>query len=148
MRKTIYNYPRYQVSDKGYVRNKLTGRILKPGDARGYKFVVLTNGDKGHAIYVHKLVAEAFLGHCPEGKEIDHDDDDKSNNKLCNLQYITHVQNVRKNKRSQLNMKYVDAIRKCYTSGWFSLSLLADWFEVDICTISDVIHNRTWIENV
>ena len=39
--KTIKDFPRYEVSNKGEVRNKKTGRILKQSYNRGYKHFVL-----------------------------------------------------------------------------------------------------------
>jgi hypothetical protein len=49
-----------------------------------------------HDLYVHVLVAGAFLGPCPAGMEIDHSDSDKSNNTATNLAYMTHLDNARK----------------------------------------------------
>ena len=45
---------------------------------------------------VHRIVADAWLGPCPEGLEVDHKDFDKSNNKPDNLQYVTHQENMRR----------------------------------------------------
>lgn len=39
---------------------------------------------------------EAFKGDIPEGYEIDHMDDNKQNNRLCNLQLLTRKQNITK----------------------------------------------------
>ena len=45
---------------------------------------------------VHQIVADAWLGPCPEGLEVDHKDFDKSNNKPANLEYVTHQENIRR----------------------------------------------------
>ena len=45
--------------------------------------------------YLHVLVAEAFLGPCPKGKEANHRDGDRKNNAASNLEFVTHSQNVR-----------------------------------------------------
>ena len=42
---------------------------------------------------VHQLVAEAFLGPCPQGMEVCHNDGDRANNKLENLRYDTRKAN-------------------------------------------------------
>lgn len=43
---------------------------------------------------VHQLVAGAFLGACPEGLEINHIDGNQLNNRMENLEYITHRENI------------------------------------------------------
>ncbi len=43
----------------------------------------------GKARFVHKLVAEAFLGPCPKGHEVDHRDRNPLNPSLGNLRYLT-----------------------------------------------------------
>src|ERR1700756_1871937 len=140
MWKAIEAFPRYEVSSHGRVRNKITGRVLSPGNAKGgYKFVVLTEGGEESVVYVHVLVAEAFIGPCPEGKEIDHKDDDPGNNRRRNLQYLTHAENGRKSKRTKLTSKYVKEIRKCYSTGFFTLKLLGEIFGVNSGTVHNVV---------
>lgn len=97
----------YEVSNLGLVRSfdryvnrnggigLLKGRILKPGMSRvGYLHVVLCKDDKRTTFKVHRLVYEAFNGQIPEGMEINHIDEDKSNNRLENLNLMTHKENV------------------------------------------------------
>lgn len=44
--------------------------------------------------YVHRMVLEAFVGPCPDGQECRHADDDPPNNKLENLSWGTHADNM------------------------------------------------------
>lgn len=46
-------------------------------------------------VYIHQLVMEAFVGPCPEGLEINHIDGSRDNNRLDNLEYITHGANIK-----------------------------------------------------
>ena len=59
----------------------------------GYKFVVLYNNGKGHMMYIHRLVALAFIPN-PENKpEVDHIDNNKSNNIVSNLSWVSRKEN-------------------------------------------------------
>jgi hypothetical protein len=92
MWKKIEGCPNYEVSDQGEVRNS-RGWILKPGiKHRGYHEISLA----GKQVSVHRLVAAAFIGPCPEGKEVDHKNNIRTDNRLENLQYLTGSENARK----------------------------------------------------
>ena len=45
--------------------------------------------------YVHHLVLEAFVGPRPEGTEACHGDGNGTNNKLANLRWDTHAENIK-----------------------------------------------------
>ncbi len=89
----------YAVSNLGVVcRNKpgkatYVGRICTEHiTEKGYVRVSIC----GHGLpYLHKLVADAFLGRCPRGKEANHKDGNKRNNRVGNLEYLTHKRNIR-----------------------------------------------------
>lgn len=82
----------YEVSNLGKVRNKRTGKIKKPrSNGHGYMGVELWNKVQKHK-YIHRLVAEAFLGDT-NGYQVNHLDGDKSNNCLWNLEICTAKQN-------------------------------------------------------
>ena len=107
----ITNYPNYEISDLGRVRcvrpdfeQLLTITKMR----KGYQGVWLRKhpGDKNEGrdlVTVHKLVATSFLGWDPEKSElqIDHINEDKTDNRLVNLQIITSRKNV---SRSMSNM--------------------------------------------
>jgi len=46
--------------------------------------------------YTHQIITECFLGPCPDGYEVDHINNDKHDNRLVNLQYLTRADNARK----------------------------------------------------
>ena len=52
------------------------------------------NGQKGYS--VHRFVYECFNGIIPDGKVIDHVNNIKDDNRLCNLQLMSHQENCEK----------------------------------------------------
>lgn len=90
--KKIEGKPNYSVSDEGEVRNDKTGRILKPhkGTA-GYYQIML--GRKTSPLYVHRLVATAFLPNQKGLPQVDHINGDKLNNRVENLRWVSVSEN-------------------------------------------------------
>ena len=93
----------YEVSNFGNVKSlKRKGckndRLLKPGISVRYLSVQLFKNKIAVTYNVHKLLAIAFLNHIPDGYKIvvDHIDNNPLNNRLDNLQLITHRENIGK----------------------------------------------------
>ena len=84
----------YQVSNLGRIIR--CGRIRKPKkDHSGYLVVSLYKEATGKEYKVHRLVAIAFLPN-PEGKRsVNHIDGDKENNRVENLEWVTHSENMK-----------------------------------------------------
>ena len=88
----------YQVSDQGRIKSLRKGIILKPAFMKktGYYSVCLCKDGKMENRTVHRLVASAFILNPNPSlyTDCDHIDEDKSNNKASNLQWITHKDNL------------------------------------------------------
>jgi len=90
----------YSVSSFGRVRRDkaynglYSGGILKTSLRDGYPALALNKESKARNYTVHVLVALAFLGPRPEGKEVRHLDGDRANPCLYNLAYGTHGENA------------------------------------------------------
>ena len=88
-----------EVSDAGNLRLRTNtrrnraGHLLKQTVAtNGYLAVSLATDGSFRRKYVHRLVAEAFLG--PSlGREVNHKNGDKADNRVENLEWVTHAQN-------------------------------------------------------
>lgn len=98
--RVIDDFPNYEVSNTGLVRNATTGRVMAQYKCyRGYAqvslFGVSRRGRKRpFSRRVHLLVARAFLGPRPGKWIIDHVDHDKANPHLSNLRYISSSDNT------------------------------------------------------
>lgn len=92
--RTIVDYPNYEVSSFGNVRNVTTGRILKLGkNTHGYYDVILSNAGKRKHYTVHRLVANAFIENMNGKNCVDHINNNKTDNKVTNLRFATNQEN-------------------------------------------------------
>ena len=106
----------YQVSNLGRVKNIRTGRLLKPYiDKGGYCRVHLCIRNKPRHIFVHRLVAEAFIANPNNMPEVNHKSEVKTENTVDNLEWVSHKANINYGSRTdrtstpvlQFSMNYV-----------------------------------------
>lgn len=93
----IDGFNHYKVSNLGRVMNK-NGQILHDYDNnRGYRQLMIYNSKtrKGKSFQVHRLVALAFVYNSDPDLyvEINHIDENRTNNRADNLEWCTHVYN-------------------------------------------------------
>lgn len=88
---------RYEITDKGQVINKQTGRVLKHSiNPSGYHIVVVSHNGQRKAFSVHRQVMLAFnfiANH--KDFEVNHIDGDKDNNCIWNLEWVTQSENTK-----------------------------------------------------
>lgn len=94
----------YEVSSYGRVRSldrfdefgRITwGRVLSPTDnGHGYYTVQLSNEGSQKRHYIHRLVAKAFIKNYKKLNEINHKDENTSNNNVSNLEWCSRKHNV------------------------------------------------------
>ena len=97
------DYPGYEVAGDGRVRSVDSNwrgygprELAQDPNEDGYPSVRLTVANKKRKrIAVHRLVARAFLGPCPDGcDQVRHLDGDKTNNRWDNLAWGTAAENA------------------------------------------------------
>lgn len=88
----------YFVDDSGQVESRYPGKKphpLKPKiDRAGYKTVTIIKAGKRHTMFVHRLVAEAFIQNPLVKPEVNHKNGIKTDNRLENLEWVTHSENM------------------------------------------------------
>lgn len=113
--KTIEDYPNYEVSTFGNIKNKKTNKILKPSlNSSGYYRYTLINNFEKKIVTSHRVVAKTFIQN-PENKlTVNHKDRNRINNKLDNLEWATHIeQNLHKEKTTNIRSHALKIVRIC-----------------------------------
>lgn len=157
----VSNYGRVRsIGSKHYV-NKGTGGFYRfrkgcifkiQNASNGYKQVVLSkNGE--HRIYrVHRLVAEAFIPNPLRLPEVNHKDEDRTNNNVDNLEWCTHQYNNSygnkpargsKNPMARLTNEQVKEIRKRRAAGEL-LRTIAEDYGISLNHVGNIVNGRRW----
>ena len=97
----------YEVSDQGRVRSlnrtivtskgprSYAGRIIRARLSKGYPVVTMTRPGQRKSAKIHTLVLEAFVGSRPTGKSACHNNGIPTDNRVENLRWDTHTENMR-----------------------------------------------------
>lgn len=147
---------KYMVSDKGRVKSFAYGRermMSLREKKNGYLRVTLYQNRHFYR-YVHRLVAEAFIGGT-DGMQIDHLDNNKKNNQLENLEVVTQRENLRRQKADGLIAKGEDYNRALTNNQVIEIKRLlretnlthreiAEKFGVHRVSVSYIHQNKTW----
>jgi hypothetical protein len=106
MKLPIKDFPKYSIADDGTVWHNAKQRPLKGTDnGSGYLIVKLCTETAKFTKKIHSLVALAFLGPRPVGKQINHKDGVKTNNRVNNLEYVTGSENMKHALRTGLTQQ-------------------------------------------
>lgn len=142
--KNYHNYTYYKISNYGRVVSNYNKIILKPNlNKDGYLYMTKMKS--------HILVLEVF--NCPRlyKKCCNHKDGNKLNNHISNLEWVTWSENMKHawvnglNKgKTKLTIAQVKFIRYAVRTKLCRQVDLARRFDVNSCTIGDIVHYRNW----
>ena len=101
-KKIIDGYENYSISDNGVVINEVTGQVKAQFlHRKGYPMVTLYSNGKPRNIFVHRLVATAFVENPFNKETINHKNEIKTDNRACNLEWLTSKENTNYGTRTQ-----------------------------------------------
>jgi hypothetical protein len=155
----------YEVSNMGNVRSKIRkgttnfgertygGKTLKSFiHMNGYPTVNLTTSTKRKQSSVHRLVAEAFLGRCPDGMECCHNNGNPKDATLENLRWDT-VSNNHSDKKNHgtwgggqnsASAKLNEQQAKNVKYSKKPLSYFAEKYNMSIGGLSKIRYGESW----
>ena len=91
--RVITEFPNYDVSNLGNIRNNKTNKLLKPCIKGGYSNISLKNGPIKKSLKIHRVVALSFIPN-PENKPyVDHKNNIRDDNRIDNLRWATIKEN-------------------------------------------------------
>ena len=81
----------YEVSNNGNIRNQTTQKILacRIEKKTGYRQIHIRH----RTYYLHRIVASIFIDNPQVKRCVDHIDNNKLNNNVSNLRWVTHSEN-------------------------------------------------------
>ena len=109
---------KYMVSNTGKVKSlnyNNTGKegIMKPQDnGNGYLFAQLSKDGKVKQCRINRLVAQAFIPNPNNLPEVNHKDEDKTNNCVENLEWCSKLYNMNYGTRTEKTCKPVFSVNK------------------------------------
>ena len=96
----------YQVSNLGRVYGIKRQRFLNTVyDRNGYSSVKLTKNGIGKLLSLHRIVAINFIPNQENKPQVNHIDEDKTNNMVSNLEWTTAKENVNHGTRTERMIK-------------------------------------------
>lgn len=155
----------YQVSNTGLVRTlrathgRPVNHVMSPGKSRGYLAIGLTLNGIDKRFSIHRLVMLAFRGERPDGMVTNHKNGIKDDNRLENLEYVTHQQNTLHMINvlntyhrtfgaavgsAKLDDDKVREIRRLFATGGVTHVSLAVTYQVSRTLIGQIIRRKIW----
>ena len=114
--KTVPSFPKYEVSNLGNIRNKVTLKNLSKKNLRsGYIRSGLYNSNgKQKTFDLHRVVAETFIPNLEKKKTVNHKNHDKLDNRVDNLEWATTTEQNRHKRKTPREKQRLISSRKVW----------------------------------
>jgi hypothetical protein len=157
----------YSASDFGRIRSEgrivprigrgtltIASKIIKTPPTKGYPRFNASINSIPQQIFVHQAVLLAFVGKPESGQEVRHKNGDRSDARLCNLEYGTRAENISDAKKHgtfplherRPGAKITRDTAKIIAESEASADELAAKFGVKRGTIQQIRRGETWAE--
>jgi len=105
----------YSVSSSGQIYSHLRKKLLKLSPvSTGYHSVELYKNGFGKRLLVHRLVALAFIANPQNKPQINHVDENKTNNNICNLEWVTAKENMNHGEAAKTRHSKIDYSKEVF----------------------------------
>lgn len=158
--KIIAGFPMYEISSYGRIFSHHRMRVLSPRKWKSHTGSIYFKASlridaEPHYIFVHRLVAQAFIPNPDRKATVNHKDGNPSNNRVDNLEWATHRENIDHAKRTGLvkrgmecsnaKLSETDVIQiKNRLAAGEGQQKIADSLNVSITAVQNIGSGRTW----
>lgn len=107
----------YKVSNWGRVwsvRKKILMKLHDNGTGKGYKYIWGYKDGNREKLYIHIIVAQAFIPNPKNLPEVNHKDENPANNCVDNLEWCTHQYNSAYSNNKAIEMLTIDWKHEAY----------------------------------
>lgn len=133
----------YEVSTLGRVRSKVTGKVSIPIKTEsGYLKVAIYLNGRMKSERIHRLVATTFIPNPKNYPQVNHIDEDKTNNRVDNLEWCDSQYNINYGTRTQRAKKAISIAVVCDNITFSSITQCAKYLKIYPYVLSDYLRNR------
>ena len=145
--KTVERYIDMPNGGKKYIPSHILKQYF---DTFGYyRINLMTKTDTRRKCAVHRLVAEAFIPNPNKYPVINHKDENKTNNKITNLEWCTYKYNTnygtaisRRSKKQNLAVEMIDINTEKVLKTFDSIKLASEYTGITVSCISAVCKKK------
>lgn len=126
-------------------------KLMKQNIRNGYYYVNLTDiNGKQNKKYVHRIIAQVFIDNPNNYETVNHIDENKLNNNVLNLEWLTIQENKEKYRQNHLNEKQLRTrlttkqkikVYNLYNNKNKTYKYICSLFKISRRTCTRIIHN-------